>query len=269
MRSTLILLRPIRTALFVGLVAFNLSCGGDDGPTPPTPVPTPPPPPATTLSALSLNPASMQGGGTSQGTATISAAASAGGAVVTLSSNNAAATVPANVTVAAGATTGTFSVSTTAVTTQTSVTITGAHGGVNQTATLTLMPAGPPPPPPLAAAFSVRSTNRGADACVIVDGGNALDCEFDARASTGSPTAYQWTYFVGKNMGRHGSSDPITRPQAGCNFLRDQDSTTVNGVQFVQMEVRLQVQDSRGNLSPEVRNLNVRMFPNNLCGYGF
>jgi hypothetical protein len=212
----------------------------------------------------------MQGGGTSQGTATISAAAPAGGAVVTLTSSNAAAAVPANVTVAAGATTGTFSVSSTAVTTQTAVTITGSHGGVNQTATLTLTPpAGPPPPPPLAASFVVRSTTRGADACAIVDGGNSLDCEFDARASTGSPTAYQWVYLVGKNMGNHGSSDPITRPQAGCNFLRDQESTTANGVQFVQMEVRLRVQDSRGNLSPEVRNLNVRMFPNNLCGYGF
>lgn len=41
------------------------------------------------------------------------------------------------------------------------------------------------------------------------------------------------------------------------------------GVQFIQMEVRLKVQDARGVESPEAVNRNVRMFPNNNCGYGF
>jgi hypothetical protein len=48
--------------------------------------------------------------------------------------------VPANVTVAAGATTGTFTVSTTGVGALTAVTITASYNASNQTATLTVTP---------------------------------------------------------------------------------------------------------------------------------
>ena len=59
----------------------------------------------------------MTGGADSTGKVTLSAAAPAGGAVVTLTSSNLnAATVPASVTVAAGATTATFAITTKAVT---------------------------------------------------------------------------------------------------------------------------------------------------------
>ena len=61
------------------------------------------PPPATpTLSTLSVSPTSVTGGGTSQGTVTLSAVAPTGGSSVTLSSNNAVATVPGSVTVRRG-----------------------------------------------------------------------------------------------------------------------------------------------------------------------
>src|SRR6185437_13580720 len=57
----------------------------------------------TTLQSVSLNPTSVVGGNTSQGTVTLSGTAPAGGAVVTLtSSNTGVATVPARVTVAWG-----------------------------------------------------------------------------------------------------------------------------------------------------------------------
>jgi hypothetical protein len=97
--------------------------------------------PLPTLSAVSLNPTSVVGGNTSQGTATLTAAAPAGGAVVTLSSSNTpAAVVPASVTVAQGVTSATFTVTTTGVASATIVTITGASGGAQQTATLTINP---------------------------------------------------------------------------------------------------------------------------------
>jgi len=64
---------------------------------------------------------------------------------VSLSSNNtAAATVPASVTVAAGSTSGTFTVATIAVGTSTPVTITASAGGATGTAALTVNPPGPP-----------------------------------------------------------------------------------------------------------------------------
>jgi hypothetical protein len=100
--------------------------------------------PATaTLSSLSISPTSVTGGSANaQGTATLSAAAPSGGTVVTLSSNNSnAATVPASITIAAGATSGTFTVTSRTVTTSASVIISGASGGVTRTGTLTVNPA--------------------------------------------------------------------------------------------------------------------------------
>jgi hypothetical protein len=95
---------------------------------------------APTLSALSINPASVVGGNSSTGTVTLSAAAPAGGLVVTLSDNSAAVTVPASVTVAAGATSASFTITTTSVTAPTSATISATAGGVTRSATLTVNP---------------------------------------------------------------------------------------------------------------------------------
>jgi len=95
------------------------------------------------LSALTLSPASVAGGGTSQGKVTLTSAAPSGGAVVGLSSSNTtAATVPASVTVAAGNTSATFSVSSAAVTASTAVTIGASYGGISRGATLTVTPPG-------------------------------------------------------------------------------------------------------------------------------
>src|SRR3989441_1086969 len=99
---------------------------------------TPPPP---SVSSVSLNPASVIGGTASTGTVTLSAAAPAGGAAVALSSSNPAiATVPASVTVPAGATSATFTASTVTCTSG-SVTISGTYGGATRSAELTVMAA--------------------------------------------------------------------------------------------------------------------------------
>jgi len=94
------------------------------------------------LSSLSLNPTSVVGGNSSTGTVTLTAPAPSGGFVVNLSSSNpSVATVPSTVTVPAGTTSATFTVSTRAVSSATSVTITASAGGVSRTATLTVNPA--------------------------------------------------------------------------------------------------------------------------------
>src|SRR5262249_22006014 len=105
-------------------------------------------PAAPTLSALSLNPASVVGGNSSQGTVSLSSAAPSGGAVVTLSSSApSVASTPASVTVAAGATSATFAISTVGVSITNTVTISAAFGGVTRTAALAVTPVPPPPPP--------------------------------------------------------------------------------------------------------------------------
>ena len=116
------------------------------------------------LAGIALNPTSVVGGTTSQGTASLTSAAPAGGAVVTLSSSNtSAATVPASVTVPSGASSATFTISTASVTASTSATITGAFGGAARGATLTVTL---PPPPVGPTSLSVSPAT--------VEGGNPV-----------------------------------------------------------------------------------------------
>lgn len=92
-----------------------------------------------TLASLTLSPTSIRGGQATTGTVALSAAAPAGGAVITLSSGNTSlATVPASVTIPAGATSATFTVSTKSVNSDATVTISGSYGGGSQSATLTV-----------------------------------------------------------------------------------------------------------------------------------
>jgi hypothetical protein len=119
------------------LVTISVTGGGVTKSAVLTVTPTAPPP--ATLSAIALSPSTVAGGSTSQGTATLASAAPAGGTVVTLtSSNTARATVPASVTVVAGTTSATFTVSTAAAAAATSATISGVSGGVSRGAVLTI-----------------------------------------------------------------------------------------------------------------------------------
>jgi Putative Ig domain len=90
---------------------------------------TPPPPQVPALQAISLSGTSVKGGTSVTGTATLNVAAPSGGALVQLvSSNTAAASVPSSVTVPAGATSATFTVTTETVSSTTTVGIGGIYG---------------------------------------------------------------------------------------------------------------------------------------------
>jgi len=95
-------------------------------------------PPA--LASVSMNPTSVVGGNPSTGTVTLTGPAPASGLTVSLQSTT-GASVPSSVTVAANATSATFTVTTTAVASTTTATITASYAGVNQTATLTVTPS--------------------------------------------------------------------------------------------------------------------------------
>jgi hypothetical protein len=96
------------------------------------------------LSSVTLNPMSVTGGVQSTGTVTLSGPAPTGGAQVMLSSNSVVASVPSSVTVLAGASSATFTVSTSAVTISTPVTISASYAAVTKTASLTVAPPGTP-----------------------------------------------------------------------------------------------------------------------------
>src|SRR6266478_2364031 len=119
---------------------------------------TPATPPPPTLSSLTLNPTSVNGGSPSTGNVTLSGPAPNGGSLVSLaSSNTAVATVPASVTIPAGATGATFTVTSLPVTAPTPVTISVSYAGVTQTASLTLTP----PPTLTSLALNPTSVNGG------------------------------------------------------------------------------------------------------------
>jgi len=94
-----------------------------------------------TLTALSVSPSSVKGGVPSTGTVTLSDPAPAGGILVTLSSSNFAIASPASfVTIASGATTATFAITTYGVSATSSVTVTGKLNGNSSSAALTVTP---------------------------------------------------------------------------------------------------------------------------------
>jgi len=100
---------------------------------------------AVSLSALTVNPASVVGGQSSTGTVTLSGATPSGGAVVALSSADpSVASVPPSISIGAGVSSGSFSILTSPVASSTPVGIAASHEGTSKQATLTVT-ASPPP----------------------------------------------------------------------------------------------------------------------------
>lgn len=98
---------------------------------------------APALSTLTLTPATFAGGcKTSVGKVTLTAKAPAGGIVVPLTNTNPVAVVPSSVTVPAGSTSGTFTITAPAVSASQSGTVTASRGGVSRSQSLTVRPIG-------------------------------------------------------------------------------------------------------------------------------
>ena len=134
------------------------------------------------LSSVSVNPASVVGGSPSTGTITLVSPAPSGGVVMTLhSSNTAVATVPGTVTLAANATTATFTISTGTVTAISTSSISATYSGSTQSATLTVTPAGGPP------AITTTSFPNGTQ-----------NAAYSATlTATGGTTPYSWSISAG------------------------------------------------------------------------
>lgn len=258
--------RRLACACIVAAGLTSACSGGGNTTTPPTPT--------VALSSLSLSAATVTAPAAVTGTITLTAAAPAGGAAVTLSSSAGAATVPGSVTVPAGSTTATFSVTTSG---SGQVTITASFGGASRTASLTVN-AG------LAANFTVRSRvdasqsnqvvfrSGTADVCPIIASGadRTLGCTFDGSGSTGSPVLYKWRWFFANENETRDETTPTYSP--GPSTCGDLGGGTPQppqaGISFVLMTVELQVRDAQGNLSTVARNPNVRVIPQGNC-YGF
>lgn len=129
-------------------------------------------------------------------------------------------------------------------------------------------------PPPLAANFRVVVPNTNdVNVCRILPGTNGdWDCQFDGSASTGGTggnvVQWSWRFDVGANSGGpFVRNDPILAVNPGCGYFNSRPGQAGPG--FVQVVVKLQVRNAAGELSAETINNNVRLFPQNQCGFGF
>jgi hypothetical protein len=103
-----------------------------------------PAPAAPSVASVGANPYQVVGGNSSVGTVTLTSAAPSGGALVSLSSANGAVSVPGSVSVGTGASSATFGITTSVVSTPTLTTISATYGGATKSTTFTVNPASAP-----------------------------------------------------------------------------------------------------------------------------
>jgi len=210
--------------------------------------------PSLSVTNVSVNPASVQGGTGVQGSVTLSGNAPAGGTAVSLTSSNAAAAVPGSVTVNGGQSSATFAITTASVSTDQTSTITASLNGSSRTATLTVSAI------PLPTASFTVSGPQGNNRCKFVATNFTLDCTFDATASTGNPTTYLWTYTIGPN-----TLNPTSNPPTANASRIQNPGTTLNGntcglfngqtgATQLNMVVRLTVRSAIGTSTEAVNN---------------
>jgi hypothetical protein len=184
-----------------------------------------PPPPAASLQSVTVNPTSVTGGASSQGTVTLSSGAPTGGAVVSLSSGNAAVTVPANVTVPAGATSATFTASTTAVAAATPVTISATYAGVTRTTTLTVNP------PSETATLTVTATGRSGERVTSNPAGINVSVGSTGSASFTTGTSITLSATNNRDVIWSGACSSGGNKQKTCTFTLTANASVTANVQ--------------------------------------
>jgi hypothetical protein len=178
------------------------------------------------LSAVSVSPTNVTGGTSAQGTVTLTAAASSGGAVVSLSSSNTgAAGVPASVTVAAGATSATFTATTSSVGASTPVTITAAYTGVTRTAILTVNP------PSQAATLTVTATGRSGERVTSSPAGISVPVGSTGSAPFTAGTSITLSVSNGRDAVWSGACSSGSNRTRTCTFTLNGNATVTANVQ--------------------------------------
>ena len=157
--------------------------------------------PTLGLQSLSLSLGSVPGGLTSLGLVTLTAAAPGSGTSVLLASNSPDATVPASVTVPAGATSQTFPIATLNAPPTTTATITATYAGVSQAVPLTIVAY------PVVTTLSCSNINP--------TGGTSVDC--NGTLASPAPSA-GWSLALISNNSAATVPDHVTVPPAGSTF---------------------------------------------------
>jgi hypothetical protein len=183
-------------------------------------------PSTPTLSGVSMNPATVVGGDTVSGTATLTAAAPSGGALVSFSSSNTAvAPVPANVTIAAGTTSGTFTIATSSVAAPTSVTISATYEGVTKAAALTVTP------PSQLATLTVTASGRSGERVTSNPAGINVNVGSTGSASFNTGTSITLSVTNGRDAIWSGACSTGGNKTKACTFTLGGTATVTANVQ--------------------------------------
>ena len=185
---------------------------------------------APALAAVAVEPVSVTGGNPAQGTATLNAAAPSGGALVTLSSSNPGAVMlPPNVTIASGASSATFPVTTTQVTATAQVQVSGTYGGATRNATLTVEPSAGPPAP--AATLTLTATGRGGERVTSSPSGINVAVGTAGAASFPSGTAVTLSATNGRDAVWSGACSSSGSKTRTCRFTINGNASVTANVQ--------------------------------------
>lgn len=185
-----------------------------------------PPAASASLSAVSVNPTTVTGGTSSQGTVTLTSAAPAGGFAVALSSSNTAtATVAASVVVAQGTSIATFAITTNAVATSTPVTITASAAGVARTAALSVTA------PAQAATLTVTATGRSGERITSSPAGINVIVGGTGSATFATGTVITLSATNGRDVVWSGACSSAGNKTKTCSFTLNGAATVTGNVQ--------------------------------------
>jgi hypothetical protein len=216
------------------------------------------------VSTLSLSASTVVGGDPVTGMVGLTASAPVGGAAVAVTGGD-PLIVPDSVTVAAGATSATFTVRTRLVGGTITGTVAASYGGGSASASVSVTK-----PTVATASFGITGPTE-TDTCTMTNGGNTLNCTFNGSTSTapGNIIAWDWSYRVGTMppITQTSSSAILAMPGVNCSWL-PAPPLPAGANQWFPLIVTLKVHDDLGNVSAEFSNNGgARVFPQCVCGY--
>jgi len=245
------------TGMAAGTASVTASVNGSSSQSPPLTVAR------VAVSTLTLSASTIVGGEPVTGIVGLTASAPVGGAAVAITSAD-PLTVPDTVTVAAGATSVTFTVRTRLVGGTIPGTVTASYGGGSASAAVSVTK-----PTVATASFGITGPTE-TDTCTMTNGGSTLNCTFNGTTSTapGNIVAWDWSYRVGtlQPLTQTTSSAQLAMPMVNCSWL-PAPPLPAGGNQWLPLIVTLKVRDDLGNVSVEAVNNGARVIPLGVCGY--
>ena len=216
----------------------------------------------STLVAITVASTTVAGGDPISGTVRLSGPAPTGGAVVTLTGGD-PITLPASVTVPAGATSATFSAFTRVVGGTIPSTITAAYEGASVSVVVSITQ-----PTVATANFGVTGPTE-TETCTLINSGNTINCTFNGSTSTapGTIVRWDWTYGVATTFSQTTAGPVLSMPAVNCGLIPAPPLPPAPASQFFSMVVTLVVHDNLGNVSQPATDRQVRLFPQGVCGF--